>query len=234
MKNTKSNNNETFTGIRKLSKLADKSHKKISKKSSKKTNKRNKMDKETIEMMKIINSDSSVDNMNAQFQNMNMYQNKQKFKDVDMTLVNDFVPVDNNGNIVVKNRIADLFGPVQQLNNNFSQISNQNNLMSEADMNLFNNTMSQPALEMQVQQLNNMMGMQNQMGIKNPMQNMMGMQMPMQNMMGMQMPMQNMMGMQMQNQNMMSTMSPSLSLSPMNNMNNLNNLSGLFNVPKLA
>ncbi len=255
MKKTKSNNNEIFTGVRRLSKLSDnKSQKKYSKKSSKKTSKKNKLDNETADMLKIINSESS----NEQVYNQMNYHNKQKqqnFKDVDMTLVNDFVPVDNNGQVIVKNRIADLFGPVQQLNTNIPQIPQiSNNIISEADMNMFNNTMNQSSLEMQVQQLNNMMGMQNQMpmmGMQNQVP-MMGMQnqvpmMGMQNqvpMMGMQNQMSTLSPM-MDMQNQMATLSPMMgmqnqmsTLSPINtnmgNMgNNLSNLANIYNIPKL-
>ena len=69
MKKTKSNNNELFTGIRRLTKLSDnKNLKKNSKKSSKKSNKKNKLDKETADMLKITNSESSVENNQMNFQ----------------------------------------------------------------------------------------------------------------------------------------------------------------------
>ena len=230
MKKTKSNNNELFTGIRRLGKLSDnKTQKKSSKKSSKKTIKRNKLDKETADMMKIINSESYAENK----------QNKQMFKDVDMSMVNDFVPVDDRGNIVVHNRIADLFGPVQQIANNIPQVSN--NVMSEVDMDMFNSKMNimspmnQPSLEMQVQQLNNMMGMQNQMSMMGLQQNQMSMMGLQQNQMPMNM-IQNQMPMGLQ-QNQMQ-LSPTMQLSPVNanmaNMgNNLGNLASIYSIPKL-
>ena len=230
MKKTKSNNNELFTGIRRLTKLSqNKNLKKNSKKSSKKSNKKNNFDRETADMLKIINSESSVENNQINFQskhNKNNKNNKNILKDVDMTMVNDFVPVDDRGNIIVQNRIADLFGPIQQINSNIPQISN--NIMSEVNMDLFNNqintlspnNMQQPSLDMQVQQLNNMMTMQNQMP-------MMGMQnqMPMMNMQN-QMPM-----MGMQNQ----MMGFENQLSPVNtNMVNMgSNLANIYSIPKL-
>ena len=218
MKKTKSNNNELFTGIRRLTKLSDnKNLKKNSKKSSKKSYKKNKLDKETVDMIKIINSESSVENNQMKFQSKQ--NNKNMFKDVDMSMVTDFVPVDDRGNIIVHNRIADLFGPIQQINANAPQISN--NMMSEVNMDLFNNRMNtlsphnmqQPSLDMQVQQLNNMMGIENQM----PMMNMQN-----------QMQMMNM-------QNQMPMMGIENQLSPVNNNigNNLANLANIYNIPKL-
>jgi len=227
MKKTKSNNNELFTGIRRLTKLSqNKNLKKNSKKSSKKSNKKNNFDRETADMLKIINSESSVENNQINFQSKHNKNNKNILKDVDMTMVNDFVPVDDRGNIIVQNRIADLFGPIQQINSNIPQIPN--NIMSEVNMDLFNNQMNtlspnnmqQPSLDMQVQQLNNMMNMQNQM----PMMNMQN-QMPMMNMQN-QMPM-----MGMQNQ----MMGFENQLSPVNtNMVNMgSNLANIYSIPKL-
>jgi hypothetical protein len=215
MKKTKSNNNELFTGIRRLTKLSQ--NKNLKKKSSRKSNKKNNFDKETADMLKIINSESSVENNQMYFQSKYNKNNKNILKDVDMTMVNDFVPVDDRGNIIVQNRIADLFGPIQQINSNIPQIPN--NIMSEVNMDLFNNQMNtlspnnmqQPSLDMQVQQLNNMMNMQNQM----PMMNMQN-QMPM---MGIQ---NQMMGFENQ-------------LSPVNtNMVNMgSNLANIYNIPKI-
>ena len=160
MRKTKSNNNESFTGIRKLSNLMKKS----SKKTSKKTNK-NKKDKEAEDMLKILNSESSRNNMSYYNKNNNKNNNSNNnynnnnsnnnYNNVDMTLVNDFVPIDSSGRINIQNRIADLLGPISslnsvpQLNNNMMEINNQNmqqmpieNVMSEVDMNSFNNKMN--------------------------------------------------------------------------------------------
>ena len=222
MKKTKSNNNELFTGIRRLTKLSQ--NKNLKKKSSRKSNKKNNFDKETADMLKIINSESSVENNQMYFQSKYNKNNKNILKDVDMTMVNDFVPVDDRGNIIVHNRIADLFGPVQQINSNVPQIPN--NIMSEVNMDLFNNQMNtlspnnmqQPSLDMQVQQLNNMMNMQNQM----PMMNMQN-QMPMMGIQNQMMGFENQM-MGFENQ-----------LSPVNtNMVNMgSNLANIYNIPKI-
>jgi hypothetical protein len=164
MRKTKSNNNESFTGIRKLSNLMNKS----SKKTSKKTNKKKK-DKEEEDMLKILNSESSINNMSYYNKNKNNNNNNNSnynynnnnsnsnsnYNNVDMTLVNDFVPIDGSGRINIQNRIADLLGPISslnsvpQINNNMMEMNNQNlqqmpieNVMSEVDMNSFNNKMN--------------------------------------------------------------------------------------------
>jgi len=182
MRKTKSNNNESFTGVRKLSNLM----KKTSKKTSKKNNK-TKIDKEQEDMLKILNSESSINDMsyyNKKNNNNNNNSSNNNYNNVDMTLVNDFVPIDGSGRINIQNRIADLLGPISslnsvpQLNNNMMQMNNQqmpmDNIMSEVDMNSFNNKMNllSPVNQM-MNNSNQMMNNFNQMNSLSPVNQMM-------------------------------------------------------------
>jgi hypothetical protein len=140
LKTTESRN--SYKGIRKLSKKSSKKGSKSSKKN------KSQDDNTTEEMMDILNSDNNnsytgknhlkkstkVQPYQNQYQNQNQYKNQNQ--EHDPLLVSNFVPTDNNGNIVFNsnNKIASLLGGIPQINN-IQQIGAPIDTSLESEMN---------------------------------------------------------------------------------------------------